>query len=170
MEIVFSPTGIIHSPFDELDGMPIQPTHAGGTAGRVEVFEQYAAGLADLEGFSHVHLVYHLHRSTGYSLVVTPYLDDTPRGLFATRAPRRPNPIGLSVVRLERVEGRVLHVADLDILDGTPLLDIKPFNPSVDHRTGCRVGWMKGKRGASGGGRSDGRFVEPGTGDRSSQE
>jgi tRNA-Thr(GGU) m(6)t(6)A37 methyltransferase TsaA len=145
MDILFHPIGIIHSPFSEPTGTPIQPRFADGAAGHVEVFEEFAPGLADLEGFSHVHLIYHFHRSTGYSLVVTPYLDDTERGLFATRSPRRPNAIGLSVVRLERVEGRLLHVADLDVIDDTPLLDIKPFNPSVDHRGASSVGWMEGK-------------------------
>lgn len=159
MDILFTPIGIIHSPFTETTGTPIQPRFADGAAGHVEVFEEFAPGLADLDGFSHVHLIYHFHRSTGYSLVVTPYLDDTERGLFATRAPRRPNPIGLSVVRLERVEGRLLHVADLDVIDGTPLLDIKPFNPSVDHRGASSVGWMEGKEFSGRRGRADGRFT-----------
>jgi tRNA-Thr(GGU) m(6)t(6)A37 methyltransferase TsaA len=157
MDIVFRPIGLIHSPFDEPVGMPIQPRYSEA-AGEVEIFEEFAAGIADLEGFSHIHLIYHLHRSGGWSLRVTPYLDDHERGLFATRAPRRPNPIGLSVVRLTGVDGRRLLVEDLDILNGTPLLDIKPFNPAVDHRGPCRVGWMEGRMEAHRG-RSDGRFV-----------
>jgi tRNA-Thr(GGU) m(6)t(6)A37 methyltransferase TsaA len=159
MDILFHPIGIIHSPFTEPEGTPIQPRFADGVAGHVEVFEEYEAGLADLEGFSHVHLIYHFHRSSGYSMRVIPYMDDSERGLFATRSPRRPNPIGLSVVRLERVEGRLLHVADLDVIDGTPLLDIKPFNPSVDHRGASSVGWMEGKAFSVRGGRADGRFT-----------
>lgn len=159
MEIAFRPIGIIHSPFDEPSGMPIQPVFAEGAAGIVEVFEDYREGLADLEGFSHLHLIYYMHRSTGYSLRVVPYLDDVERGLFATRAPRRPNPIGLSVVRLDRVEESRLHVSELDVVEGTPLLDIKPFNPAVDNRRRCRVGWMAGKQIRGAGGRSNGRFV-----------
>jgi tRNA-Thr(GGU) m(6)t(6)A37 methyltransferase TsaA len=162
-EIVFRPIGIIHSPFTETTGTPIQPCFADGAAGHVELFEEYAPGLADLDGFSHIHLIYHFHRSIGFSLKLTPYLDDTERGLFATRSPRRPNPIGLSVVRLERVEGRLLHVADLDVIDGTPLLDIKPFNPRVDHRGASSVGWMEGKGFSERNGRAGGRFTERGT-------
>jgi tRNA-Thr(GGU) m(6)t(6)A37 methyltransferase TsaA len=159
MEIVLRPIGVIHSPFDEPTGMPIQTVFAEGAAGVVEVFEDYRAGLADLDGFSHLHLIYFMHRSTGYSLRVVPYLDDVERGLFATRAPRRPNPIGLSVVRLDRVDGTRLYVSELDIVEGTPLLDIKPFNPTVDHRRRCRVGWMAGKQIGGASGRSNGRFV-----------
>ena len=145
MEIVYRPIGVIHSPFDEPTGMPIQPCYAGGTSGEVELFREFAPGLSDLDQFTHLHLIYHFHRSTGYELSVIPYLDAEERGLFATRSPRRPNPIGLSVVRLLGVVGARLRVGDVDIVDGTPLLDIKPFNPKVDHRRHCRVGWMEGK-------------------------
>jgi len=160
MGITFYPIGVIHTPFEEPAGMPIQPCFADGAPGHVEVFEEFADGIADLAGFSHLHLIYHFHRSSDWSLRVTPYLDDHERGLFATRAPRRPNPIGLSVVRLVGVEGNRLRVEDVDMLDGTPLLDIKPFNPAVDHRDGCRVGWMADKTGSDGRGVSDGRFME----------
>jgi tRNA-Thr(GGU) m(6)t(6)A37 methyltransferase TsaA len=139
--------------------MPIQPRFANGVEGTVEVFEEYAPGLADLDGFSHVHLIYHLHRSSGFALTVVPYMDTELRGLFATRAPRRPNPIGLSVVRLLGITGTRLRVADLDILDGTPVLDIKPFNPVVDHREFCRTGWMARGSIGSGRGLADERFV-----------
>ena len=158
MSIVLQPIGVVHSPFRDPRGMPIQPRFAAGVEGEAVIFEEFAAGLADLEGFSHLHLIYHLHRAGDYSLVVTPYLDDMPRGLFATRAPRRPNPLGLSVVRLLGVAGNRLALADLDVLDGTPLLDIKPFNPAIDNRTGCRVGWMT-DRVDNGSGISDGRFA-----------
>lgn len=142
VEIVYRPIGVVHSPFTEPVGMPIQPCFADGVEGAVEIFEEFEPGLADLDGFSHIHLIYHLHRSSGFALEVVPYMDVEPRGVFATRAPRRPNPIGLSVVRILGITGARLRVADLDILDGTPVLDIKPFNPGVDHRERCRVGWM----------------------------
>ena len=162
MDILYHPIGIIHSPFDDPAGMPIQPCFASGVAGDVDVFEEYREGIADLEGFSHLHLIYHLHRSRGWSPRVTPFLDDRERGLFATRAPRRPNPIGLSGVRLTAIEGGRLHVEDVDVLDGTPLLDIKPFNPAIDNRSPCRVGWMEGKMDPARRGTSDGRFANGG--------
>jgi tRNA-Thr(GGU) m(6)t(6)A37 methyltransferase TsaA len=160
MDIRLRPIGVIHTPFEEPAGMPIQPRYADSAEGVVEVFEEFADGIADLDGFSHLHLIYLFHRSSGWSLKVTPFLDDQERGLFATRAPRRPNPVGLSVVRLVAVEGRRLRVQDVDILDGTPLLDIKPFNPALDNREACRVGWMEGKMRPESRGRSDDRFGE----------
>ncbi|MDY7028919.1 MAG: tRNA (N6-threonylcarbamoyladenosine(37)-N6)-methyltransferase TrmO [Spirochaetota bacterium] len=129
MKLEFHSIGTVHSPFQELSGMPIQPPASQGARGRVIVNEEYAEGLLDLEGFSHIILLYVFHRCRGYNLQVTPFLDTVPRGLFATRAPRRPNPIGLSVVQLEAVEGNVLYIRDVDVLDGTPLLDIKPYVP-----------------------------------------
>jgi tRNA-Thr(GGU) m(6)t(6)A37 methyltransferase TsaA len=114
--------------------------------GTVEVFPEFADGLADLDGFSHVVLLFHLHRSRGYELRVVPYLDTVERGLFATRAPRRPNPIGLSVVRLVGIEGNLVTVEDLDILDGSPLLDIKPWVPEFDDRDEIRQGWLEAAR------------------------
>ena len=109
------------------------------------MFEEYADGLKDLDGFSHVFLIYHFHLSEGYSLRARPFLDNVERGVFAIRAPRRPNGIGISVVRLLRMEGCVLHVAELDMVDGTPLLDIKPFVPEFDHRPGACAGWLEDK-------------------------
>lgn len=141
--IEFRPIGIIHTPFTDPEGMPIQPTGAAGVEGRVEVFEEYRPGLKDLEGFSHVVLLYHFHRSRSFQLEVVPFLDKVVRGLFATRAPRRPNPIGLSVVRLERIEDGVLLVQNVDILDRTPLLDIKPYVPEFDTPTEIRTGWLE---------------------------
>lgn len=135
--------GVAHTPYVEPAGMPIQPAGAADVQGTVEVFAEYRGGLADLDGFSHVVLLYWLHRSTGYDLSVVPFLDTVPRGLFATRAPRRPNPIGMSVVQLDRIEGRVLHVRGVDILDGTPLLDIKPYVPAFDAPTDVRTGWLE---------------------------
>jgi tRNA-Thr(GGU) m(6)t(6)A37 methyltransferase TsaA len=137
------PIGIIHTPFKELSGMPIQPAGAAGVSGVVEVFEEYRSGLKDLDGFSHLILLYHLHRSQGFNLHVVPFMDSKPRGLFATRAPKRPNPIGLSVVQLDKIEDGVLHVQNVDILDGTPLLDIKPYVPEFDAQTDVRTGWLE---------------------------
>jgi tRNA-Thr(GGU) m(6)t(6)A37 methyltransferase TsaA len=161
MEISLNPIGIIHSPFTGQHGTPIQPRFAEGAAGHIDIDERFRSGLSDLEGFSHLHLLYFFHRASGFLLTVTPYLDHRPRGVFATRAPRRPNPIGLSVVRLTAVRGCRLLVEDLDVLDGTPLLDIKPFNPAFDHREGCRVGWMEGLV-ESARGLSDDRFDDEG--------
>jgi tRNA-Thr(GGU) m(6)t(6)A37 methyltransferase TsaA len=125
--------------------MPIQPAGARGVAGTVEVIPEYGDGLKDLDGFSHVFLLYHFHLSQGYSLTVKPYLDDSLRGVFATRAPRRPNAIGISVVRLVAIEGCTLHIEDLDIVDSTPLLDIKPYVSEFDCREAERIGWLSGK-------------------------
>ncbi len=139
-EFVMRPIGVIHTPFAELKGMPIQPAFSQAV-GRVEVLPEYAEGLQDLEDFSHVILIYALHRSNGYTLHVKPYLDDATHGLFATRYPCRPNPIGLSTVRLLARCGAVLEVAGIDVLDGTPLLDIKPYVPDFDVKTDARAGW-----------------------------
>jgi tRNA-Thr(GGU) m(6)t(6)A37 methyltransferase TsaA len=159
VEIKYGPIGVVHSPFTEPVGMPIQPCFADGVEGEVELFEEFERGLTDLDGFSHIHLIYHLHRSSGFSLEVVPHMDTERRGLFSTRAPRRPNPIGLSVVRLLGITGARLRVADLDILDGTPVLDIKPFNPTVDNREHCRVGCMERAMDGRRIGIADTRFV-----------
>ena len=143
MPIAFEPIGVIHSPFTEPKGSPIQPVSANSAAGMVELFPEFAAGLRDLVGFSHILLIYHFHRSRPHALSVVPFLDTQPRGLFATRAPNRPNPIGISLVRLERVDGCRLHVANIDVLDGTPLLDVKPHVPDFDCAPGARTGWME---------------------------
>jgi tRNA-Thr(GGU) m(6)t(6)A37 methyltransferase TsaA len=140
--IKLNPIGIIHTPFNKLEGMPIQPTAAAGIQGTVELFQAYHAGLQDLDGFSHIILLYHFHRSRGYNLHVVPFLDTKPRGLFATRAPTRPNPIGLSIVHLDRIENGLLHIRNVDILDGTPLLDIKPYVPQFDSHAEARSGWL----------------------------
>jgi len=140
-----NPIGIIRSPFAEPADAPIQPAFARGAVGRVELKPEFADGLCDLDGFSHIVLLYHMHLATGYALRVKPYLDDQKRGLFATRAPRRPNPIGLSVVRLERIEGTIVHVRDIDAVDGSPLLDIKPYIPPFESAQEVRIGWLTGK-------------------------
>ena len=144
-KICYQPIGIVRSPFREPRGMPIQPTGAEGIAGTIELNPEYAGGLKDLDGFSHIILIYHFHLSAGFSLLVKPFLDDALRGLFSTRAPRRPNPIGLSIVRLVKIEGSTLHIENVDIVDGTPLLDIKPYVPELDGAKAERIGWLSGR-------------------------
>ena len=160
-EIVYTPIGIVHSPFKEPKGVPIQPSGGRDIEGRAEVFPEYADGLKDLEEFSHIILILHFHLSKGYSLHVIPYMDDKPRGVFATRAPRRPNPIGISVVRLLGIEGRALRIKGMDIIDNTPLLDIKPYVPEFDIRSeDIRTGWLEKRVHKLEETRDDGRFVK----------
>jgi tRNA-Thr(GGU) m(6)t(6)A37 methyltransferase TsaA len=140
MAFVMEPIGVIRTPFAEGDQIPIQPAFSE-TAGQVEVYPEYAEGLQDIEGFSHIILLYALHRSSGYALHVKPFLDHRLRGVFATRHPRRPNPIGLSVVRLLARRGSTLEVEGIDVLDGTPLLDIKPYVPDFDLKADAHAGW-----------------------------
>jgi tRNA-Thr(GGU) m(6)t(6)A37 methyltransferase TsaA len=140
MEYVMRPIGVIHSPFTDKSQMPIQAS-TSDAVGQVEVFPEFAEGLRDLAGFSHLHLLYVFNYSRGYSLLVKPFLDDHLRGLFATRHPCRPNPIGLSVVRLLALHENILEVESVDMLDGTPLLDIKPYVPDFDIRSDVRTGW-----------------------------
>ena len=158
MKIEFSPIGIIHSPHLALENMPIQPAGAAGVQGTVEVFEQYRPGLKDLDGFSHIILLFHFHRSDSFKLEVVPFLDTAPRGLFSTRAPNRPNPIGLSIVELEKIVDGVLYIRNVDIVDGTPLLDIKPYVPKFDEQEHVRTGWLEKVSTAVSSRRSDDRF------------
>ena len=158
MNVQLKPIGVIHSPFHELEGMPIQPAGARGEQGTVEVFQEYRAGLKDLDGFSHIVLLYLFHQSQGFNLHVVPYLDTEIRGVFATRAPRRPNAIGLSVVQLNMVQDRILHIENVDILDGTPLLDIKPYVPEFDAQFNVRTGWLENARQTVRHRKSDDRF------------
>ncbi len=160
MEICYTPIGVIHSPFKEPRGVPIQPAAARGVRGTVEVFSEYVEGLKDLDGFSHIILIYHFHLARKKSLLVTPFLDNEQNGVFATRAPSRPNPIGLSVVRLLKVEGSILEVENVDIVDGTPLLDIKPYVPEFDHFKVERCGWLEKRVCKLESKRDDGRFVD----------
>jgi len=159
MKIELEPIGVIRTPFKSLKGMPIQPAGAAGVKGRVEVFEPFHAGLEDLDGFSHVVLLYFFHRSRGFDLKVVPYMDTKTRGLFSTRAPRRPNAIGFSVVQLDRIEDGALHVQNVDVLDNTPLLDIKPYVHEFDAAVELRAGWLDKARKTVSGRRSDGRFT-----------
>jgi tRNA-Thr(GGU) m(6)t(6)A37 methyltransferase TsaA len=145
MEFVMRPIGEIHTPFIDKRDTPIQSARSD-TLGLVEVYPAYVAGLLDLDGFSHVILLYAFHRSDHYDLQVVPFLDDRHHGLFATRYPARPNPIGLSVVELLAVHDNVLEVKGVDVLNGTPLLDIKPYVPDFDVRTEVRTGWYATRR------------------------
>lgn len=158
-QIVVSPIGVIRTPFENLEGMPIQPVGAEQVKGRVVLEPRYLEGLDDIEGFSHLILIYAFHQSRGFQLKVKPFLDDQPRGLFATRAPRRPNPIGLSIVELLAREDNVLHVTNIDVVDGTPLLDLKPYVPAFDAPRATAIGWLEGKVEHSRQMRSDRRFV-----------
>ena len=158
-KISYSSIGVIRTPFKSPAGMPIQPSGARGVEGRVEVDPAYCEGLEDLNGFSHIYLVYHFHAARGYALMVKPFLDEVLRGVFATRAPRRPNPIGLSVVRLIRREGCVLIIQDVDVLDGTPLLDIKPYVQEFNAPKATRTGWLRKKSGGAKKEKSDKRFI-----------
>ena len=156
--IAYRAIGLLRSPFSDIQGMPVQPVGALGVAGQVEVHPDYAEGLRDLEGFSHVFLLYHLHRVAGYDLVVRPFLDNADHGIFATRSPKRPNPIGLSVLELAGVEGLTVHLRNVDVLDGTPVLDIKPYVPHFDVWEAGRVGWFERNAAKAGSYRSDDRF------------
>ena len=141
-DITYRPIGSIHTPFKKQAGMPIQPSGAQGVQGTVKIKKDYIGGLKDLEGFSHIVLIYHFHLSQGYSMHVTPFLDNQPRGVFATRAPLRPNAVGLSVVKLNAVEKDTLKIENVDIIDGTPLLDIKPYVPEFDAQNEVKTGWL----------------------------
>ena len=159
-EIKYKPIGIIHSPFKEPKGTPIQPAAAKGIEGKVEVFPEYAEGLKDVEGFSHIILVCHFHLSKKPSLKVKPFMDDQMRGVFATRAPSRPNPIGISIVRLIKIEENILHVQDVDIIDGTPLLDIKPYVCEFDPKEVNKIGWLEKNVHKLPTSNDDGRFIK----------
>jgi tRNA (adenine37-N6)-methyltransferase len=159
-EVTYKFIGVVRSQFTDPEGMPIQPKAAIGIQGTVELKTEFVPGLKDLEGFSHIILIYHFHLSGNCSLEATPFLDDTPRGAFATRVPSRPNSIGLSVVRLKGIRGNLLDIEDVDILDGTPLLDVKPFIPELDNRETDRIGWFAGKLHALETTKADRRFCD----------
>ena len=148
--------GVIHTPFRDIAEMPIQPSGAQGVEGQIEIDPELVEGLKDLEGFSHIIVLYQLTRT---QLSVTPFLDAEAHGIFATRAPTRPNPIGLSVLELKDISANVLRVGNVDILDGTPLLDIKPYVPEFDQPANVRTGWLQKSPKGSQTMRSDGRFA-----------
>lgn len=158
-KIVYSPIGRIISPFKEAKGTPIQPTADDTARGKIELFPEYVGGIKDLDGFSHLILLYHFHKAGEASLIVKPFLENEVHGIFAVRAPSRPNPIGLSIVRLLKIEENILHVADLDILDGTPLLDIKPYVPEFDRRDNVKIGWLGKNVDKLSNTKDDGRFL-----------
>ena len=157
---LFHAIGIVRSPHTKQKGTPIQPRFAEGTEGVIEIAEEYAEALRDLDGFERIWVLYVFDRASRPSLTVTPYIDTEPRGLFATRAPSRPNPVGMSCVRLLAVDGTTLRLAELDMLDGTPVLDIKPYAPRFDAYPDARAGWLDGEdvRRRASGGLADERF------------
>ncbi len=157
-KFTFTPIGVINSPFDMPVNMPIQSASASGFTGTVEIYDEFVPGLKDIEGFSHIILIYAFHRSDGYKLHVKPFLEDVVHGVFSVRAPKRPNPIGFSVVKLLRVEKDILHIENIDILNGTPLLDIKPYVPGFDCFTEASSGWVGKHKKSISNKKSDGRF------------
>jgi tRNA-Thr(GGU) m(6)t(6)A37 methyltransferase TsaA len=159
-QIIYESIGVIHTPFKTPEGMPIQPAGGRDIEGIAVIDPCYEEALRDLDGFSHIYLIYHLHKSQGFRLKVVPFLDTVKRGLFATRAPRRPNPIGISVVNLKRIEGNKIYFTGVDMLDGTPLLDIKPCVRQYDRPEGLKIGWLEGKAAEAKHRKSDDRFEE----------
>ena len=159
MNITYNPEGYFNSPFTSIKGMPIQPVGAQGVEGSIEVLPPYREGLKDLEGFSHVFVLYHLHQIKGYALRVTPFLDKEQHGIFATRSPKRPNPIGLSVMRVKGVTACSVLLECIDVLDRTPVIDIKPYVADFDRCDADRFGWFEGKSVNALHHRSDERFI-----------
>ena len=143
--IEYTPIGIIHTPFAQPKGTPIQSKAALGNQGSIEVYQEYAEGLKDIEGFSHLMLIYHFHMSNDCTLTTTPFLDNNSYGVFATRVPSRPNSIGFSIVKLNKVDNNILYIENLDIVDNTPLLDIKPYVPDFDIHQATEIGWFDKK-------------------------
>jgi tRNA-Thr(GGU) m(6)t(6)A37 methyltransferase TsaA len=141
--ITYQVVGVVRSPWTTLEGMPLQSVAAPDVRGQIEIHPSFVPGLADLKGFSHLHVIAHLHRGAPGGLTVVPFLDDSPRGIFATRSPRHPNPIGISVVRLLAVRGATLDIAGVDLIDGTPVLDLKPYVPAFDTVEAERTGWLE---------------------------
>jgi tRNA-Thr(GGU) m(6)t(6)A37 methyltransferase TsaA len=137
--------GTIKTPWKTPENMPIQPTGAKGFKGTVELYPEYVEGLEDIEGFSHIILIYQLHLVSKPQLKVVPFMDTKPKGIFATRSPKRPNKIGISIVEIEKVEGNIIHVLDVDMITNSPLLDIKPFFEDFDNRVGTKKGWLTNK-------------------------
>ncbi len=158
-EIKYKPIGIIHSPFKKTEGTPIQVKGAKGIEGKIEIFREYVEGLKDLEGFSHIILIYHFHLVKGTKLIAKPFMDDKEHGIFAIRAPVRPNPIGFSVVCLLEIKDNILYIKDLDIIDGTPLLDIKPYVPEFDIIKVENIGWLDKKVKRLPSSKDNGRFT-----------
>ncbi|MFZ0455648.1 MAG: tRNA (N6-threonylcarbamoyladenosine(37)-N6)-methyltransferase TrmO [Ignavibacteriaceae bacterium] len=144
-QIIYKPIGIVYSPFKSIEGVPIQPAGADGIKGKIKIYTKYSEGLMNLGGFSHIILIYHFHLSKGYSLKVIPFLKDQEQGVFATRAPKRPNQIGISVVKVNNIHENIIDISNVDIVDGTPLLDIKPYAGFFDNVKNEKNGWLSGK-------------------------
>jgi tRNA-Thr(GGU) m(6)t(6)A37 methyltransferase TsaA len=159
--ITYRAIGVVRSPYTTLEGMPLQSVGAPEVCGQIEIEPSFGAGLLDLQEFSHLHLITHLHRGAPGGLTVVPFLDDTRHGIFATRSPRHPNPIGLSVVRLLAVRGATLEIAGVDLLDGTPVLDLKPYVPVFDSVAAERTGWLERAAHRVHDVRADARFDDP---------
>ncbi|MBN1126818.1 MAG: tRNA (N6-threonylcarbamoyladenosine(37)-N6)-methyltransferase TrmO [Sedimentisphaerales bacterium] len=157
-EFHIHPIGIVHSPFHQAKGTPIQPAFAKGVMGSVEIFAEYRDGLKDLEGFERIWLLFWCDQARQPHLQIKPYLDEHLRGLFATRAPSRPNPVGMSCVKLLSIENGILQIEELDMLDGTPVLDIKPYVPKFDSFAVTRYGWLQDKE--KGNATADNRFFK----------
>ncbi len=160
MDIHYQAIGTIHTRHQSAEGTPIQPGGAQNSEGIVELFPEYTEGLKDLDGFSHVILLYHFHLISQPALTVQPFMDSISHGVFSTRSPARPNPIGLSVVRLKKLVDNRLHIEDVDILDGTPLVDIKPYVPHFDSKTTTKIGWLENNVHKHKTARDDGRFIK----------
>ena len=141
-QIIINPIGIIHTPFNNINGMPIQPLAAEGIKGYIALYPEYLEGLKDLEGFSHITLLYYFHKIKGYKLTVKPFMDTETHGIFATKSPKRPNAIGFSTVKLLKIENNIIHIEMVDMLNETPLIDIKPFFSRFDNRTNTKSGWL----------------------------
>lgn len=156
MKIEFEPIGYFKTPYKTKENMPIQPPREEEC--EIIIEERFREGLKDLEGFSRIILIFNFHKSEGFELHTKPFLDDERRGVFAVRAPRRPNPIGLSIARLLGISGGTLKIEGADVLDGTPLLDIKPYIPRIDSFPDSEIGWLAGKSRRFGSARSDDRF------------
>ena len=144
--ITYKPIGYIRTPFLKIAEMPVQPNGALGIYGVIDLNEELVPGLADLDGFSHLILLYHLHLVKESKLTVVPFMDDKPHGIFATRAPARQNPIGISTVKLQKIEGNLIYIEGVDMVDNTPLLDIKPFFPKYDNKQKVKYGWLEEKK------------------------
>ena len=157
--ITYNPIGIIYTPFENVKGIPIQPSAGKGIKGSIKIFNEFVTGLKDLHEFSHLILIYHFHLSKDSSLLVKPFLDNTKHGVFATRAPSRPNSLGLSIVRLIKIQNNILEIQDLDIVNETPLLDIKPYVPQFDHKEKYKIGWLEKNIKNLPGKTDDGRFL-----------
>ena len=159
-KITFSPIGVIHTPFKETAGMPIQPAGAHGVKGTVEIFPEFSDGLQDIESFSHIILIFHFNKSESFKLKVSPFLENEVHGVFAVRAPKRPNPIGISIVKLLKRKGNIIYIDNPDMLDGTPLLDIKPYIPDFDAYPNAVAGWQEKHKGKVSHHKSDDRFTK----------